>query len=115
MTNTACSLLDKKCKPCEGGMPSLTGSEIKPFLAEIPGWSLIDNKQIQKEYKFKNFLSAVQFINKIANVSEDEGHHPDILLHSWNKVKVMLTTHAIDGLSENDFILAAKLDALIMS
>lgn len=108
----ACSLLDKKCVPCEGGMPPLTPAEIEPLMKEISGWSMIDTKQIEKEYVFKNFKQAVAFINKVAAIAEAEGHHPDILLHGWKKVKIMLSTHAIGGLSENDFIVAAKIDSI---
>ena len=113
MNQRICSLLDKKCKPCEGGMPSLKPEEFQPMLQEISGWTVVDNKQLEKEYKFKNFKQAIEFINKIAPVAESEGHHPDILLHGWNKVKIMLSTHAIGGLSENDFILAAKIDNVL--
>lgn len=108
-----CSLLDKKCIPCEGGVPPLNSEHIKEFMKEISGWSVIEDKKIEKEFKFKNFKEAISFINRIAEIAESEGHHPDINLHNWNKVKVTLWTHAIKGLSENDFILAAKTDELI--
>ena len=107
-----CSLLDKKCVPCEGGMPPLTPEQLEPLFKEISGWSIIDNKQIEKEYVFKNFTQSVSFINKIAEIAEAEGHHPDIFLHNYRKVKVTLSTHAVHGLSENDFILAAKIDTI---
>lgn len=110
--NPQCSLLDKKCKPCEGGMPALTPAEIEPLLKEISGWNIIDNKQIEKDYSFKNFKQAVSFINKIAEIAEAEGHHPDIFLHNYKKVKVTLSTFAVHGLSENDFIMAAKIDTI---
>ena len=115
MNSQTCSLLDKKCKPCEGGVPPLTVEHIKPMLAEISGWSVVESKLIEKEYKFKNFKESVSFINKVAEIAEGEGHHPDILLHDFRKVKVMLSTHAIGGLSENDFIVAAKIDNSIKS
>lgn len=110
MTTQACSLLDKKCVPCEGGMPSLKQEEFQPMLQEISGWNVVENKQLEKEYKFKNFKKAIEFINVVAQIAESEGHHPDISLFGWNKIKFMLSTHAIGGLSENDFILAAKID-----
>jgi len=112
MDNSVCSLLDKKCVPCEGGVPPLTPSQVQDLMKEVKGWSVRDNKEISKEFKFKNFKEAVAFINKVGEVAEQEGHHPDINLHNWNKVTFTLSTHAINGLSENDFILAAKIDNL---
>lgn len=112
--NTQCSLLDKKCKPCEGGMPALKPEEFQPMLAEILGWNVVENTQLQKEFTFKNFTEGIAFIDKIAIIAEAEGHHPDISLYGYKKVKIMLSTHAIGGLSENDFILAAKIDAITL-
>lgn len=112
MNSSVCSLLDKKCVPCEGGMPPLTAEQMQPFLAEIHGWTAQNNLRITKEYSFKNFKEALAFINKIGSIAESEGHHPDIHLHDYKKVGIVLTTHAIGGLSENDFILAAKIDAI---
>lgn len=108
----ACSLKDKKCVPCEGGTPALTPIQIKPLHAQVPDWSIIENNRLQKEYKFKNFKQALIFINKVGVIAESEGHHPDMTLHDWNKVTLTLSTHAIKGLSENDFILAAKINKL---
>jgi 4a-hydroxytetrahydrobiopterin dehydratase len=107
-----CYLLDKKCVPCEGGMPPLTPDEVQNLIKEIEGWSVVENKEIEKEFKFKNFKEALAFINKVGEIAEQEGHHPDINLHNWNKVTFSLSTHVIKGLSENDFILAAKIDNL---
>ena len=105
-------LKHKKCVPCEGGIAPLKPDEYEAFLRQkLTGWVAIDAKKIEKEYKFKNFKEALAFINKVGVIAEDEGHHPDILLHGWNKVKLSLFTHAIGGLSENDFILASKIDA----
>ena len=105
-------LSDKKCVACEGGVPPLSETEIKTYLSQIKeGWEAIDSKKIQKEFKFKDFKEAMEFVNKIAVVAEEEGHHPDIYI-IYNKVKIKLSTHAIGGLSENDFILAAKIDTL---
>ena len=112
-------LLNKKCVPCEGGAMPLTLPEIEKFMKQASGWTLtsdedpkegIVNARIFKEYKFKDFIGAVNFINLVADIAEEEGHHPDIEIH-YNKVKLILWTHAIGGLSENDFILAAKIDA----
>ena len=97
--------------PCEGGVKPLTPDEYDSFLrTELEGWVDVDEKRIEKEYKFKNFKQALEFVNKVGDIAELEGHHPDIFLHGWNKVKLTLSTHAIGGLSENDFILATKID-----
>lgn len=104
-------LKNKKCVPCEGGVKPLTPDEYGAYLRnELSGWVDVDEKQIEKDYKFKDFKEALSFINKVGEIAEDEGHHPDINLHNWNKVKLTLSTHAIGGLSENDFILASKID-----
>ncbi|HEX8932258.1 MAG TPA: 4a-hydroxytetrahydrobiopterin dehydratase [Patescibacteria group bacterium] len=102
----------KKCVPCEGGVDPLTPDEYEAFLHnELSGWEDVYKKKIEKEYKFKNFKEALAFINKVGAIAEKEGHHPDIYLHNWNRVKLSLMTHAIGGLSENDFILASKIDS----
>lgn len=102
-------LEEKRCKPCEGNIPSLTKEESEEYLKQIDNWTL-ENNSIIKKFKLKNFSEAINFVNKIAEVAEEEQHHPDILVYGWNKVKVTMSTHAIKGLSENDFIIAAKLD-----
>lgn len=113
MSQLSSDLKNKKCVPCEGGVKPLTSDEYGAFLrTELIGWVDVDQKQIEKEYKFKNFKEALSFVNKVGEIAESEGHHPDINLHGWNKVKLCLSTHAIGGLSENDFILASKIDAL---
>lgn len=89
--------------------------EYSPHLAQLSGWSVHEEREIVKEFKFKNFKEALLFVNKVGEVAESEGHHPDILLHSWNKVKVVLSTHSIGGLSLNDFIVAAKIDLKLKS
>lgn len=105
------NLLKKKCVPCEGGMESLKQEEVFGLMEQIDGWNVDgDFKVIFKEFKFKDFIGATNFVNKIAEIAEEEGHHPDIHIF-YNKVVLELTTHAIGGLSENDFILAAKIDA----
>lgn len=103
-------LVQKKCVPCEGGVPKLKPEEIQKFLQEISGWKL-DGEKIKKNFQFKNFLKAMEFVNQMAEVAEQEGHHPDFTVH-YNQVEVMIWTHAIGGLSENDFILAAKIDSI---
>lgn len=105
-------LTKQHCIPCEGGVDPLTEAEYTPYLAAISGWHVTDGKQLEKEYKWKNFTEALSFVNKVGAIAESEGHHPDISIFGWNKVKITLSTHAIGGLSINDFILAAKIDAL---
>jgi 4a-hydroxytetrahydrobiopterin dehydratase len=104
-------LLKKKCVPCEGGALSLNRAEAAKYMHMVPGWELSeDGKNIIKMFRFKDFIGAINFVNKISEIAESEGHHPDIDIR-YNKVKLTLSTHAIGGLSENDFILAAKIDA----
>ncbi len=106
------TLAEKKCVPCEVGAIPLTIPEAEQFLGQIKGWTLSeDGKKISKSFKFKNFVGAMEFANKITPVAETEGHHPDLFV-GWGKVKVEIFTHSIKGLSENDFILAAKIDEL---
>jgi len=104
-------LAKKKCVPCEGGVKPLTPDEYGAHLRnELSGWIDVDAVKIEKEYKFKNFQEALNFVSKVGKIAEEEGHHPDIYLHNWNKVRLTLSTHAIGGLLENDFILASKFD-----
>lgn len=104
-------LLNKKCVPCEGGVKPLSKDEAEKFLTQISGWILNeDARKISKEFKFKDFIGAINFVNHVADIAEGEGHHPDIHIR-YNEVLLELWTHAIDGLSENDFIVAAKIDA----
>lgn len=104
-------LLKKKCIPCEGGAKPLSREDAQDYVDENPSWTLsADAKKISKEYKFKDFIGAINFVERVADVAEMEGHHPDIQIH-YNKVTLELSTHSINGLSENDFILAAKIDA----
>ena len=106
-------LTTQKCVPCEGGIPPLTLSQYQPYLSQVDGWEIVDNKQLTREFKFENFASALEFVNQIGKLTEQENHHPDIFLHNWNKVTVTLSTHAIHGLSTNDFILAAKISIIM--
>jgi 4a-hydroxytetrahydrobiopterin dehydratase len=109
-------LLDKKCLPCEGGVTAFDISEIHKYQKKIDGWEVIKNQSncylLEKKFTFKNFLDSQNFVNQVGEISENEGHHPDITF-GWGYAKINITTHAIDGLSENDFILAAKIDQLI--
>ena len=105
-------LAKEKCVPCEGGVEPMTAGEIACMLQGVKGWQHEDNKKIWREFKFKNFVKAIDFINRIADVAEYEDHHPDILVHNYKYVRVELMTHAINGLSRNDFIVAAKINEI---
>jgi len=106
-------LLKKNCVPCEGSIPPLDLSEIHKYQKKVDGWDVKKNEKeiffLEKIFKFKNFINSQNFIIKVGEISENENHHPDILF-GWGYAKIMVTTHAIEGLSENDFILAAKID-----
>ena len=106
-------LTDKKCVPCEGGVVPFDISEIHKYQKKVDGWEIIQNAKkiyiLEKKFEFKNFLESQKFVNEVGKVSEEEGHHPDIIF-GWGYAKINITTHAIEGLSENDFILAAKID-----
>lgn len=105
-------LTKKKCIPCRGGIPPLKGKDLQDIYEKLGnGWQVIGGHHLEKEFSFKNFREALVFTNKVGELAEAEGHHPDILL-AWGKVKITLWTHKIDGLTESDFILAAKADIL---
>jgi 4a-hydroxytetrahydrobiopterin dehydratase len=110
MTQTISDLAAKKCKPCEGGVAPLTPAEVAALLKHLPGWSL-DKGVITKTYAFKNYYQTMAFVNAAAWISHREDHHPDLTV-GYNACRVEYSTHAIKGLSENDFICAAKLDKL---
>ena len=103
-------LARKKCKPCEGGIDPLTAEQVRPMMKGLSGWAL-DGKAITRTYEFKNYFETMAFVNATAWISHREDHHPDMVV-SYGRCRVTYSTHAIDGLSENDFICAAKLDAL---
>lgn len=105
-------LSDKKCIPCEGGIPALTRESAEKMIKEIPKWQLNDAAtQISREFSFKNFLRTMSFVNAVAWIANQENHHPDMEV-SYNRCKLTYTTHAINGLSENDFICAAKINEI---
>jgi 4a-hydroxytetrahydrobiopterin dehydratase len=108
----SCDLSKKTCVPCRGGVPPLKGKEISTLLAQLnEGWEVIEEHHLEKTYPFKDFKRALDFTNLVGEIAEAEGHHPDIYL-SYGKVKLNIWTHKIDGLTESDFILAAKCDTL---
>jgi 4a-hydroxytetrahydrobiopterin dehydratase len=104
------SLATKHCVPCHGGVPRLQGEELEPLLAQLEGWRVVEEHHLSKDYKFKNFADALHFVRRVGEVAEAEGHHPDIEF-GWGYARLKIYTHAIDGLSESDFILAARIDA----
>lgn len=106
-------LVTRRCKPCEGGVEPCTLPEAEAQLAKLAGWSLSQaGQRIRKDWTVKNFMAGMRFFEAVAQVAEDDGHHPDIHLEGYRHVWIELWTHAIGGLSENDFILAAKIDQL---
>lgn len=108
-------LAARKCIPCSGGIPPLRGSEIEQLRAKLGGgWNVVDEHHLEKEYSFDDFKRALEFTNKVGEIAEGEGHHPDIYL-AWGLVRLTIWTHKIDGLSESDFILAAKADRAFAS
>jgi 4a-hydroxytetrahydrobiopterin dehydratase len=105
-------LAERRCMPCEGGTPPLTDEQQVPLLAQLVGWQVEEadgHQQLVKTFRFRDFVSAVEFVNRITPVAEAEGHHPDLLV-TWGQVRVQLSTHVAGGLTENDFVLAAKID-----
>lgn len=103
------SLADRQCVPCKGGVPPLTSAEIEPLLAQVEGWNVVDGHHLEKQYKLKNFVEALALVNRIGAIAEEQNHHPDLFL-AWGKVGVKIWTHKINGLTESDFVFAAKCD-----
>ena len=104
-------LAEKRCVPCRGGVPPLTRGEIEGLLPKIPKWQPVDDHHLSRTFTFPDFRTALDFVNRVGAIAEEQGHHPDLYL-SWGKVGVKIWTHKIDGLTESDFILAAKFDRL---
>jgi 4a-hydroxytetrahydrobiopterin dehydratase len=106
------ALAQKECVPCKGGVPPLKGKELSEFARQLPkGWRVVEDHHLEKEFSFKDFREALAFTNRVGELAEAQGHHPDIYL-TWGKVKLTIWTHKVNGLTESDFILAAKADAL---
>jgi 4a-hydroxytetrahydrobiopterin dehydratase len=108
------SLADKKCVPCKGGVPPLKGPDLERLAAQVSAWKVVNEHHLNKSFLFPDFKTALDFVNRVGAVAEEEGHHPDLCL-GWGKVDVTTYTHKIDGLTESDFILAAKIDKLFVS
>lgn len=110
---TTDQLVQKQCVPCEGGVPKYSLAEAQEQIKKLDGWRLThDGERIRKDWTVKNFMAGMEFFNAVARLAEDDGHHPDLHLEGYRKLSIELWTHAIGGLSENDFILAAKIDQL---
>jgi 4a-hydroxytetrahydrobiopterin dehydratase len=109
MTSSSSALAAKNCVPCRGGVPPLKGAELHTFSHQLPNWKVVDEHHITRRFIFQNFKDALDFVNRVGAVAEEQGHHPDIFL-AWGKVDITLWTHKVDGLTESDFIMAAKID-----
>lgn len=107
-------LAEKHCIPCRGGMPPLKGEALIPFAEQLPDWKIVEEHHVAKSFLFPDFKTALDFVNRVGAVAEQEGHHPDLCL-AWGRVDVQIYTHKIRGLSESDFILAAKVDELYLA
>jgi 4a-hydroxytetrahydrobiopterin dehydratase len=104
-------LSSKTCVPCRGGIPPLAGADLEALSKQVPQWKVVDGHHISRAFEFPDFVQALAFVNKVGEIAESQGHHPDILL-GWGKAEVTTWTHKINGLTESDFILAAKIDKL---
>lgn len=105
-------LAEKECVPCEGGVPPLEGDELESLEEELDaGWKVVDGHHLEKEFEFDDFVGALDFVNRVGELAEEQGHHPNIFL-TWGLTRIQIWTHAIDGLTESDFVLAAKIEEL---
>ena len=104
-------LASRQCVPCRGGVPPLSGEEIAKLSPQLQGWNVINEHHLNKSYKFSNFVEAQTFVDRVGQLAEEQGHHPDICF-GWGRAEISIWTHKIDGLTESDFILAAKIDEL---
>lgn len=105
------SLAEKHCVPCRGGIPPLKGAELHQLEGQVKGWQVMEEHHLLKTYTFPDFRTALNFVNRVGELAESEGHHPDIFL-AWGRVDIKIWTHKVDGLTESDFVLAAKIDEL---
>lgn len=111
LTKEVCDLANRACVPCSGGVPRLEGAELERFAMQVESWNVVESHHLTRHYGFDDFKTAQAFVNRVGEVAEGEGHHPDIAF-GWGYADIKVFTHAIDGLSESDFILAAKIDKL---
>ncbi len=113
MSTTATELTRRHCAPCEGGIPALSAEEVRDHLGALPAWKLTaDGRRIRREWRVKDFATALDFFNRVGQIAEAEDHHPDLHLEGYRNVAIEIWTHAVGGLTQNDFILAAKIDTL---
>ncbi len=103
------SLADRQCVPCKGGVPPLSGEAVVPLLEQLDAWNVAENHHLEKRFKLKDFAQALDLVNRIGAIAEEQNHHPDIFL-AWGRVDVKIWTHKINGLTESDFVFAAKCD-----
>jgi 4a-hydroxytetrahydrobiopterin dehydratase len=114
MAITTTELAGRRCKPCEGGVPPLSADQVRDYLKAVPHWHLTeDGRRIRREWRVKDFSAGLDFFRRVGEIAEAEDHHPDLHLTGYRNVTIELWTHALGGLSENDFILAAKIDSLL--
>jgi 4a-hydroxytetrahydrobiopterin dehydratase len=104
-------LAERQCVPCRGGVPPLPGAEIEELLKQLNGWQVVNEHHLRKTFSFGDFRASLQFVNRIGELAEEQGHHPDICF-GWGSAEITIWTHKIDGLTESDFVLAAKIDRL---
>ena len=107
------NLSKEKCVPCEGNIKALNDPELSKYMSGVRKWLLVAGNKIEREIECKTFKEALHFVGEVGKIAEDQSHHPNIFLHNFNKVKLTLYTHAINGLSKNDFIIAARIDELV--
>ncbi|HXI23824.1 MAG TPA: 4a-hydroxytetrahydrobiopterin dehydratase [Pyrinomonadaceae bacterium] len=105
-------LAERQCVPCRGGVPPMKGDQIKEMSAQLPDWQVVNEHHLQRPYRFKDFRETLDFVNRVGELAEEQGHHPDICF-GWGKADITIWTHKIDGLTESDFVLAAKIDKLL--
>jgi 4a-hydroxytetrahydrobiopterin dehydratase len=105
-------LAERQCVPCRGGVPPMKGEQINEMSSQLPDWQVVNEHHLQRAYSFKDFREALDFVNRIGELAEEQGHHPDICF-GWGKADITIWTHKIDGLTESDFVLAAKIDKLL--
>ena len=104
-------LAEKECVPCKGGVPPLKGEELERLARQLPGWEVVDEHHLRRSFRFRNFREALDFVNRVGELAEEQNHHPDICF-GWGRAEIMVFTHKIDGLTESDFVFAAKVDRL---
>ena len=105
-------LAERQCVPCRGGVPPIKGEQIKEMSSQLPDWQVVNEHHLQRLYRFKDFRETLDFVNRVGELAEEQGHHPDVCF-GWGKADITIWTHKIDGLTESDFVLAAKIDKLL--